>query len=278
MPGPTWVTIDDPEDARLDLYRHLTDAAARRSIESEHGVFLAEGTTVIRRLIQSPYPLRSVLLLPERVAALAPDLEGLDVVAFVARRGVLEEVAGFDVHRGALAVAERRPLPAVGEVMRDAVALCVLEGLSDQENLGAIARSASALGIDGLLLDPTSADPLYRRTVRVSMGEILFLPWTRARPWPAALEEVRAAGFIVLALTPAPGAEDLDGVLAEVPGPIAMLLGREGPGLTPAALAAADRRVRIPLRAGVDSLNVGHAAAIVFHALARTHERRADRA
>ncbi len=148
--------------------------------------------------------------------------------------------------------------------------LAVLEGLTDHENLGAIARSARALGVDALLLDPTCADPLYRRAVRVSMGEILFLPWTRISPWPDGLDQLRQAGITLVALTPAPDAMPIDELVASGPsGPMALLLGTEGPGLSAAALASCDLRVRIPIRAGVDSLNVGHAAAIAFHLLGR---------
>ena len=185
------------------------------------------------------------------------------------RRALLAQVAGFDVHRGALAIAERRPLPATATVLERARSVAILEGLNDHENLGAIARSASALGIDALLLDPTCADPLYRRTVRVSMGEILSIPWTRLAPWPAALDDVRTAGFSVVALTPASTADPLTDALDALTGPVALLLGAEGPGLSAGALAAADRHARIPMRSGADSLNVGHAAAIAFHALAR---------
>jgi tRNA G18 (ribose-2'-O)-methylase SpoU len=145
----------------------------------------------------------------------------------------------------------------------------VLEGINDHENLGAIARSAAALGVEGLVLDPTCADPLYRRCVRVSMGEILHLPFTRAEHWPGALDEIRAAGLAVVALTPAADAEPIDVVAARRrAGPVALMFGAEGPGLTAAALAAADEVTRIPLRSGTDSLNVGHAAAIAFYEFA----------
>ena len=224
---------------------------------------------MIRRLLVSTYPVRSLLLLPSRAEDLAPDMEGCPASVFVAERAVLAEVAGFDVHRGALAIADRRALADPTALLTASHTVAVLEGLNDHENLGAVVRSAAALGVDAIFLDPTCADPLYRRAVRVSMGEILFLPWTRLTPWPDGLAQVRAAGFTVIALTPAHDAEPLDQVLDRMHGPIALLLGAEGPGLSPAAQLAADHRARIPIRAGVDSLNVGHAAAIAFHSVAR---------
>jgi tRNA G18 (ribose-2'-O)-methylase SpoU len=277
VPGRPWVTIDDPADPRLDPYRGLRDAEARRAMEAEHGLFVVEGVAVIRRVLQSEYRLRSLLLLPGRARELAADLAGTEAVAYVAERELLVDVAGFDVHRGALAIAERRRPPPLDEVLAGARVLAVLEGLTDHENLGAIARSASALGVDALLLDPTCADPLYRRCVRVSMGEVLFVPWARLAPWPDALEDVRAAGFTLVALTPAPAADELEAVLAATAGRVALLLGSEAAGLSAAALAAADRTARIPIRPGVDSLNVGHAAAIAFDAAARRPSHRPAR-
>jgi tRNA G18 (ribose-2'-O)-methylase SpoU len=266
---PEWITIGDPCDERLDHYRHLTDADARRAHEAAHGVFVAEGSTVIRRLLQSDYRIRSLLLLPARARELVTALDGVDAEVFIADRAVMADIAGFNVHRGALAIAERQAPRDPAAVLADARVVAVLEGLNDLENLGAIARSASALGVHALLLDPTCADPLHRRCVRVSMGEILFLLWTRLEPWPGALARLPAAGFTLIALTPAAGATRLDDVLRAVTGPVALLLGAEGPGLSAGALAAANHVARIPLRTGVDSLNVGHAAAIAFFAAMR---------
>jgi tRNA G18 (ribose-2'-O)-methylase SpoU len=269
-----WTTIEDPSDARVDPYRGLRDVDARRRIESRHGFFVAEGVTVIRRLLASEYAVASVLALPAKAAQLAIDLEQRDVAVYVADRAVLAGVTGFDVHRGALAIAARRPSPPLSAVVENASTVAVLEGLSDHENLGAIVRSASALGVGALLLDPTCADPLYRRCVRVSMGEVLFIPWTRVDPWPEALDAVRAAGLTMVALTPSVAAEPIDEVLKRVTGGLALLLGAEGPGLSAAVMAVADCQARIPIRASVDSLNVGHAAAIAFHA---AHNRAARR-
>ena len=270
------VEITDGDDERLDLYRHLTDADTRRSLEAEHGVFVVEGVTAIERLLRSDRRLRSLLLLAPQARRLSGALAGRAVPVYIGSRELLAATTGFDVHRGALAIAERPAVPAVEDVLPGAHLVAVLEGLTDHENLGAIARSARALGVDALLLDPTCADPLYRRAVRVSMGEILFLPWTRLSPWPGGLDQLRQAGITLVALTPAPDARPIDELVASGPsGPMALLLGTEGPGLSPAAMASCDLRVRIPVRAGVDSLNVGHAAAIAFHLLGRrTHEAR----
>jgi tRNA G18 (ribose-2'-O)-methylase SpoU len=269
----TVVPVADPGDARLSDFRSLNDADLRRQVEAagEHGpgLFIVEGLIAISRLLTSPYPVRSLLVTPSRLARLAHLIDDLDVVAFVAEPAVLAAVAGFDLHRGAVAAADRPAPRDPLEVAAGAQTLGVLEGLNDHENLGAIARSARALGVDGLLLDPTCADPLYRRCVRVSMGEVLHLPFARLTPWPDALRELGAAGWRILALTPSPDALPLQCLHVEPGTRVAVLLGAEGPGLSDAAMASADERVRIALRPGVDSLNVGHAAAIAFAALGR---------
>jgi tRNA G18 (ribose-2'-O)-methylase SpoU len=257
--------VDDADDERLRPYVGLTDAEHRRRWDADHGTFVIEGVTAIRRALQSAYPVRSVLVTPAKARLLARDLD--DVTVYVADPALMRAVTGFNIHRGAVAVAARRPLPVLAELLDGARLVAALEGLNDHENLGALARSAVGLGVDALVLDPTCADPLYRRSVRVSMGEILHLPFTRLAPWPDGLAAVTAAGFTVVALTPSPGAEPIDEVAASVAGqPVALLLGAEGPGLSSGAMAAADRRARIPVR--IDSLNVGHAAAIAFHRFA----------
>jgi tRNA G18 (ribose-2'-O)-methylase SpoU len=191
------------------------------------------------------------------------------VPTVVRRPAELVEITGFAFHRGVLATARRLPHPPLDEVASPARRLLVTEGVNDHENLGALFRNAAALGIDGALLDPTTADPLYRRSVRVSLGHVLRVPWTRVERWPAALDDLRARGVTTVALSPAAGAVDIDELAADPPDRIAFLVGAEGPGLTPGALEAADMRVRIPIATGVDSLNVATAAAIAFHRLAR---------
>ena len=186
---------------------------------------------------------------------------------YVASREVLASTVGFDLHRGAVAVAERRPLPSVAEAVAGASRIAVLEGLNDPENLGAIARSARAFGIGALVLDPTCIDPYYRRTIRVSMGEVLFLPVARAATWPGDLAALSSLGFETWALTPDPAAEPIWSL--DVPSRVAIVLGAEGPGLSRRARAAVARHVRIPIDPDVDSLNVGHAAAVAFAVVAR---------
>lgn len=240
----------------------MRDPERRRQIEGNE-FFIAEGINVIERLIASGFALRSVLLTPKRFERMQPILESVECPVYVAERDVLARVAGFDLHRGAVASADRgRPL-GLDALLESSHTLAGLEGLNDPENLGAIARSARALGVDGLVLDPTCADPFYRRTVRVSMGEILFLPTVRSTNWRDDLDHIAASGFRLLALTPSPTATSIHDI-SRAPGDrVALLLGAEGPGLSAATLRRAEP-VRIPLRADSDSLNVGHAAAIAF--------------
>lgn len=237
-----------------------------------HEFFISEGWVSIDRLIDSEHEFRSVLLSPSRVNRFRPymarpELDGVPVC--VAERDVMRDLVGFDLPRAVLVSAVRRPLATIEQIVSSATRLIVLEALNDDENVGAIARAARAFGIDGMLLSPTCTDPYHRRTVRVSMGEILHLSVCRARrdQWPGALGALHEAGFESWAMTPSPDAADLWGV--DVPARLAIVLGAEGPGLTEAALASATRRVRIPIGPDVDSLNVGHAAAITFAAISR---------
>jgi tRNA G18 (ribose-2'-O)-methylase SpoU len=265
------VPISDPGDRRVDDYRDLHDARARRRLEApgdgHHGFFVAEGAHALGRLVASGRRVRSVLVDPLRVEALAGLLAGVGAPVLVADQPTLRAVAGFPVHRGVLASADRWPLPAAAEVLAGAGRVAVLEDINDHENLGVIFRSAGSLGIDAVLLSPRCCDPLYRRSVRVSMGHVLGVPWTRLEPWPDALGELPEAGFTVAAFTPSAGAEPLPGWAPQPAERVAVLLGAEGPGLSPAALAAAGRRLTIPMRRPEDSLNVGSAAAIAFYAV-----------
>ena len=267
----TTTDVERPDDPRLADYRSLNDQAFRRRYEGDE-LFVVEGYVAIDRLIESGHEICSVLLAPSRVERFADHVASLaadGVPVFVAERDVIAEVVGFDLHRGVVACARRRPLARLDELLDGASRIAVLEGLNDNENLGAIARAARAFGIDGLLLDPTCTDPYSRRTVRVSMGEVLGLPIARAaaHAWPGVLADVRQAGFEVWAMTPDRSADDVWSVT--VPDRVAVLLGAEGPGLSRGALGDADRRVRIPISATVDSLNVGQAAAVTFAALTR---------
>ena len=261
------VRTENVSDPRLDDFRDLSTADRRPDRPGGRGLVIAEGTVVVRRLLASAYPPRALLGVERRIAELADDLDGVPVPAYVTTAEVMAEVVGFHLNRGVLAVADRAPQPDVDEILARSRVIAVLEGVGDHENVGALFRNAAALGVDGVLLGAGCADPLYRRSVRVSMGNVLRVPFAALSPWPSALERVRAAGFRIAALTPRPDSVTLR-QLADLPGRTALLLGSEGPGLTGEALAAADTAVRIPMSEGVDSLNVATAAAVAFYELA----------
>ncbi|MEP7046303.1 MAG: RNA methyltransferase [Ilumatobacteraceae bacterium] len=243
--------IDDPLDARLVDYRGLRE----RGRESDD-YFIVEGLTAIERLLTSGYPVRSVLLTPATHARIAERLG--TATTYIISPEAMSSVAGVNLHRGAVASARRLPSPALASVLPSAGRIVMLEGINDHENLGAIARTARGLGADALLLDPTCADPFYRRSVRVSMGELLHLPIVRCAEWTRTFDEVAGAGFGIWALTPSVEADDI--FTMKPPQRWALVVGAEGPGLRAETLARCTR-VRIPMCNGVDSLNVGHAVA-----------------
>jgi tRNA G18 (ribose-2'-O)-methylase SpoU len=297
------VDVANPADPRLADYASLTDVRLRTSMESAHGLFMAEGEKVIRRAVAAGFGMRSMLVTRDKLAGLA-DLAGMcPGPVYVISQEIAERVTGYQVHRGALASMGRRALPAVtsllsgnaaagrGPASRDAVParpgsgqqsragepgwprrIVVLEDLVDHGNVGGIFRCAAALGVDAVILSPRCADPLYRRAVKVSMGAVFAIPYARMSDWRGGLAEIRAAGFTLLALTPDQSAVPLDQAAAA--GRVALLLGTEGDGLSSRWLAEADTAVCVPMRAdamamGVDSLNVVAAAAIACHELAR---------
>jgi tRNA G18 (ribose-2'-O)-methylase SpoU len=279
--GVRWTTVTLPADRRLDGFRDLRDPRERtqraaREGGAEGGVFVAEGLAVVEALVRSAYPVLAVAAVPEQVEAVTARIAGGDLGAadlLVVPRSVLDEVAGFPVHRGILGLGARRAPLALDAVDPAARTLVVLEECNDHENLGAVARSGRALGADGLVLTARCADPLYRRSVRVSIGEILRLPLYRADPWPDALDQLRLAGFTVVALDPSRDSRVLAALRPDRDERVALVFGAEGPGLSASARAASDLRVRIPIRPEVDSLNVGHAVAVACHHVAAARAR-----
>ena len=260
------ITIDDPNDPRLDDYRHLTDAAARRAIESAgaaHGIFIAEGPVALEQLYASTLTIRSVLMTPSRAASLPPPPPG--VAIHLATRAVLATAAGYDVHRGVLAAAER-PAPSDPEdVVAGARRVLVLEAVSDNENVGSLFRNAAAMGIDALLLDRSCTDPFYRRSIRVSSGWSMRLPHARVTDTSQALAVLHDRGFHTVALTPQAQATPVDIAAGRghLDDPVAFVVGAEGPGLDPSSIAACRSVVRIPMRPGVDSLNVATSLGVI---------------
>lgn len=266
------VPVSDPSDPRLTDYTRLRDVNLRRSLEAEHGLFVAEGEKVIRRAVAAGHPVRSLLMARRWYEPLADVLDGVDAPVYVVDDATMESLTGFQVHRGALASLERLPLPDVGAVLAGARRVLVLEDLVDHANVGSIFRCAAALGIDAVVLSPRCADPLYRRAVKVSMGAVFAIPYARMDDWHHGLGGLRAAGFTLLALTPDQSAAPLD--KAPTGDRVALMLGSEGDGLSSRWLHEADEPVCIPMSpdamsAGVDSLNVTAAAAIACHTLGR---------
>jgi tRNA G18 (ribose-2'-O)-methylase SpoU len=258
--------VTDPDDPRVRDFTALTDVAARSVREPAEGLFIAEGAKVILRALAAGYRPRSVLTEPKWWPSLAAGLEGSGAAVLLADPDVLRAVTGYRVHRGALASFERRPMPPPSALLAAAQFVVVLVDLVDHTNVGAIFRNAAALGADAVLVSPGCADPLYRRSVKVSMGTVLAVPWTRTGADPLA----DLAGFTTIALTPAPDALDVDDVASDTDRR-AVLLGTEGDGLAEEVASQADLRVRIPMSGGVDSLNVAAASAIALHCLRPRH-------
>ncbi|PVZ13215.1 TrmH family RNA methyltransferase [Actinomycetospora cinnamomea] len=261
------VAVDDAADPRLADFRDLARADRRPDRPGGRGLVLAEGTVVVRRLLASPYPPRALLGVARRIEDLAPDLRGADVpadlTAYVTDADTMAHVVGFHLNRGVLASADRAPSPEPAALLAGARRVALLEGVNDHENLGALFRNAAALGVDAVLVGTGCADPLYRRSVRVSMGHVLRVPFAACGLGPA-VTALRHAGFTLAALTPGGDPSALAALASHER--LALVLGAEGPGLSDEALAAADVRVRIPMADDVDSLNVATAAAVAFHA------------
>jgi len=264
------IPVTDSRDERLADYFALTDVALRRRLDVERGLYLAESDKVIRRALGAGHRPRSYLMAQRWVRELA-DLvaaaEAADVPVYVGSDEVITAMTGFHLHRGAIAAMHRPPPTPLAEVLAGARRVVVLEDIVDHTNVGAIFRSAAALGTDAVLVTPRCADPLYRRSIRVSMGTVFQVPWARIDPWPGGVATLAQAGFVVAAFALAPDAVPLEQLAADPPQRLALVMGTEGDGLGRRTVAACDLVIRIPMAGGVDSLNVAAASAVAMWAL-----------
>lgn len=257
--------LESAADPRVSDYTQLTDVHLRKLREPAEGMYIAESSRVLRRALAAGHQPRSFFLAEKWL----DDLQDIlavhpEVPAFIGSAALLEEITGFHLHRGAMA-AMQRPAPVpLPELLAGARRVAVLEDIVDHTNVGAIFRSAAALDIDAVLVSPRCGDPLYRRSVRVSMGTVFQVPWARLTGWPQDLLLLKDHGFTVAALELTKDAEDVDAVAARNPEKLALVLGTEGAGMSPETLAAVDLAVKIPMRNGVDSLNVAAASAVAF--------------
>jgi len=265
-----FIDVDDVDDTRLRDYVGLREASLRRSIETEQGMFIAEGDKVILRAAEAGFQARSFMITPRWVPGLQDVLDASEAPCYIVNEALAEAVTGFHVHRGALGCFDRKTTWTCDQVIDGAQRLVVAEDIVDHTNVGAIIRSAAGLGWDGMLLAPRAADPLYRRSIKTSMGAVFALPWARLNSWADGLDDLHRRGFTVIALSPRDDAlalADLAQSLTRNPQPIALLVGTEGAGLSDHWLGQADTVARIPMSAGVDSLNVAAATAIACYAL-----------
>jgi tRNA G18 (ribose-2'-O)-methylase SpoU len=262
------IEVAEAEDPRLADYRDLRDVELRKNVEAEHGLFLAEGEKVVRRAVEAGFAVRSFLMAPRWLEGLADVLDRTDAPCYVVDEDLAERVTGFHVHRGALASLERQPLRSVRDVVAGARTIVALEDVVDHTNVGAIFRSAAALGVDAVVLSPRCADPLYRRAVKVAMGAVFTVPYARMERWYDGVVELSRAGFTTVALTPSADSMEIEAAVRGLDR-VALLVGSEGPGLSQRWMACADRRAVIPMTAGVDSLNVAAAAAVACYVTAR---------
>jgi len=261
----TFHYLESAQDPRVSDYTQLTDVHLRKVREPAEGMYIAESSRVLRRALAAGHRPRSFFLAEKWVDDLADIFEKYpDVPAFVGSSALLEEITGFHLHRGAMA-AMHRPAPVpLHDLLAGARRVAVLEDIVDHTNVGAIFRSAAALDVDAVLISPRCGDPLYRRSVRVSMGTVFQVPWARLDSWPEGIGALKDEGFTVAAMELTPDALDLDDLAARNPDRLALVLGTEGAGMSPATLAAVDLAVKIPMRSGVDSLNVAAASAVAF--------------
>jgi tRNA G18 (ribose-2'-O)-methylase SpoU len=258
--------VNDPDDPRLDDFRDLNSIDRRPDLPAGKGLVIAEGVLVVQRMLASRFTPHALLGTERRLDELKDDLAGAAVPFYRAPADVMARVVGFHLNRGVLAAARRVPEPSVAQLVEGARTIAVLEGVNDHENLGSVFRNAAGLGVDAVVFGSGCADPLYRRAVRVSMGHALLVPYARSANWPADLGMLKESGFRLLAMTPHGDACALAGAMSAAHDDrIAVLVGAEGPGLSPAALRLSEVRVRIPMSRGTDSLNVATAAALAFY-------------
>jgi len=267
-----WNTLDSLEHEALQDYTNLTEVALRTLSEPAQGLYIAESLKVLERALGAGHQPRSIITTPQWVDKLtqleehhAQSLEHTPV--YVADPALLEYLTGFHVHRGTLASMARPELPSVQKLLTGARRIVVLENVVDHTNVGAIFRSVAGLGADGVIVSRSCADPFYRRSVRVSMGTVLQVPWTRAGDWSELVGTLKGAGFTLAALALGPDTIGLDQLALDPPARLALVLGTEGEGLSQEALASADIQVSIPMHHSVDSLNVAAAAAVAMWAL-----------
>jgi tRNA G18 (ribose-2'-O)-methylase SpoU len=260
--------VADPDDPRVALFRGVRDPELLR----DHGVFIAEGRLVVQRLIeQSPFRARSVLVTPAALGALGEILAASSADIFTVSQDVMDAIAGFNLHRGCLAVAERAPAAALDALIASPGPLVVLENVGNPDNVGGAFRNAAAFGASGVVLSPGCCDPLYRKAIRTSMAATLTTPFAFAEPWPGAVGRLRSSGWQVIALAPAAGRGLADAARDAGSARVALLLGHEGHGLSAEAEGLATSRARIPMAEGADSLNVATAAAVALYELRNSH-------
>jgi tRNA G18 (ribose-2'-O)-methylase SpoU len=264
--------VGGSSDPRVALYRGVSD----RALLDAYGLFIAEGRLVVERLIdERQEAVRSVLVNEAAYGALQTKLDGLAarVPIYICPADQFLGITGHDLHRGCLALGVRPPSPTISELLegvsrqRSLVTIVVLEAVTNADNVGVVFRNAAALGGDAVLLSPGCCDPLYRKAIRTSMAATLRVPFARVDEWPGGLEILREHGFALIALTPRTGATTVEALAASRPARVALLVGTEGEGLTPAVQAAADLHVHIPIAASVDSLNLAVAVGIALHRL-----------
>ncbi|WP_101650146.1 TrmH family RNA methyltransferase [Brevibacterium ihuae] len=291
--------LDSADDPAVADYTRLTDVRLRTLQEPERGLFIAESSKIIDRAIAAGHVPRSFLMTRKWFAALTGIIAGTHAPVFIGEDAVVEQLTGYHLHRGALAAMHRPVLPALAEVLADArrvvvvedivdhtnvggrkppqqqggesgpkhrSRIAIFENIVDHTNLGAAFRSAAAIGVDAVLVTPSCADPLYRRSIRVSMGTVFQVPWARIESWPADIDLIKEHGYVVAGMTLGEGAITLDELVAEDHPHLALVFGTEGHGLTRQADRRLDRRVTIPMMHGVDSLNVAASAAVAFYA------------